>query len=178
MLMKFFGRALMLAIFVASTAACRAVVKGGDVLPENCAAYRNHEPPTIAARASSIAVVDSEVWLKPDACGAHARVEIERPNPARLIQYQTFNWGGEESNPSVLNIFTVCLVGHFAARDGYTHIRPGQMNDASYVPQKGVRVLVADLEKIQPGEKAPEGRLEFASTRDNCNQWLVEKYRW
>lgn len=154
-----------------------------ELLPENCAALRTEAPPVLPVSPHSIAVIDSQEWLRPGACEVNVRIEIERPQPNRLVQHITPNWGGY-TYPQLHNFFLACVAAHYGTKFGYDQMR--------YITPKTKPILEADgsfrfevqLEKSGSGSQteftnaAGETLSEpfaFAGSRKNCAKMLTEK---
>jgi hypothetical protein len=52
----------------------------------------------------------------------NAHIEILRPQPNRLVQRITPNWGGY-TYPQLLNFFTFCVADHYGKQWGYRYWR-------------------------------------------------------
>lgn len=158
-----------------------------ELLPKNCAAQRNEEPPKLPVSKSSLAVIDSQEWLKPNNCEVNVRIEIERPQPNRLVQHITPNWGGS-TYPQLLNFFMACVAGHYGTRYGYSHMRfvTPKERPSGLAPDGSFRFEVL-LEKKDTGKKGETANAngetfsdsyKFSGMRGNCSKMLADEYRW
>lgn len=155
-----------------------------ELLPKNCAALRNDEPPKLPVSPNSVAVIDSQEWLKPNNCEVNVRIEIERPQPNRLVQHVIPNWGGS-TYPQLLNFFMACVAGHYGTQYGYSHMRfitpkerpTGLAPDGSF----SFEVLLEKKDTGKQGEitnAAGETIGEssaLAGLRSNCTKMLADE---
>ena len=157
-----------------------------ELLPKNCAVLRSEAPPVLPVSKKSVAVIDSQEWLKPNNCEVNVRIEIERPQADRLVQRITPNWGGS-TYPQLLHFFMACVSGHYGTKYGYSHMRiitpqkkPGLDPDGSF----RFEVLLEKKDTSKQGEFTnAEGETfgessALSGMRENCSEMLAEEFRW
>jgi len=159
-----------------------------ELLPENCAVQRNEAPPVLPVSPKSIAVIDSQEWLKPNNCEVNARIEILRPQPNRLVQRITPNWGGY-TYPQLLNFFTFCVADHYGKQWGYRYWRMVTPKEKPQLDATGSYDFILLLEKTSTHDKESytdaagnevHDAVEIDSERARklCSKMLADKYRW
>ena len=158
-----------------------------ELLPKNCAALRNDEPPKLPVSPNSVAVIDSQLWLKPNNCEVNVRVEIERPQQDRLVQHVIPNWGGS-TYPELLNFFMFCVAGHYGTQYGYSHMRivipKEQLKGLSPAGSFGFQVLLEKKDTGKQGEITNAAGETFSESfpltgfRSNCSKMLADEVRW
>jgi hypothetical protein len=134
----------------------------------------------------SVAVIDSQLWLRPNACEVNARIEIERPQPDLLVQHILPNWGGS-SNPMRVHFFMVCVARHYGTQYGYSYMRmvaPKGENLATHPDGSfDFTILLEKKDSGKQGEKTNAAgemigeSIDFADARENCSKMLADEFK-